>query len=288
MADTESLLTARLPRKLRGLGIPFAALALTLFFIVIGFPYHHLTNQAAASVGESLGVEIEAADSGFTVGLNGPGFRFNDIDLATPTGDTYALDTLRFGPAWSLSWFMLEPTLFFEIESPLGNAEGKVSPSDNPSIDATIQNAILTDIAFLEHTLPFKLTGTMSAEASIKTVNDHYDGPFSFDLTDGNLSTEVLPAEIAYDTVHAEVVLGGDYYAEIAAFELLGPMFNANIKGHITNGVTAADRSINFDLTFNDILPPLQPTIEALGAKVDPDGTAKIHIGGTLEAPVIR
>ncbi|MEO1914987.1 MAG: hypothetical protein ABGW98_14160, partial [Myxococcales bacterium] len=64
MADTKSILTARLPRKLRGLGIPFAAIALTLFFIVIGFPYHHLTNRAAASVGESLGVEIEAADSG--------------------------------------------------------------------------------------------------------------------------------------------------------------------------------------------------------------------------------
>jgi len=288
MADTESILTARLPRKLRGLGIPLAATALTLFFIVIGFPYHHLTNQAAATVGESLGVEFEAGDSGFTFGLNGPGLRFNNIDLATQTGDTYALDALRFGPAWSLSWFMLEPTLFFEIESPLGNAEGKISPGENPSIDATIQNAILTDIAFLEQALPFKLTGTMSAQASIESANDHYDGPFSFDLADGNISTEALPAEIAYDTVHGEVMMGGEYFVAISTFELLGPMFNANMKGHISNGVAEADRSINFDLTFSDILPPLQATIEALGAKVDPDGTAKIHIGGTLEAPVFR
>jgi type II secretion system protein N len=288
MADTESILTARLPEKLKSLGVPLAATALTLFFIVIGFPYHHLTNQAAAFLSESLGVEFEAADSGFTVGLNGPGFRFNEINLATQTGDIYALDALRFGPAWSLSWFTLEPTLFFEIQSPLGDAEGKVSPSDNPRIDASIQNAILNDIAFLEQSLPFKLTGTMSAEASIESVNDHYDGLFSFDLADGNLSTEALPTEIAYETVHGEVVMGGEYFAALTAFELRGPMFNANIKGHITNGDTPADRSIDLDLTFTDILPPLQATIEALGAQVTPEGTAKILIGGTLEVPVIR
>lgn len=288
MADPESLLTARLPSRLRKLGIPFAAVLLTSFFILIGFPYHHITNRAAASAAASLGVEIEAEDSGFTIGLDGPGFRFSDIEVVTPTGDTYPLDTLRFGPAWSLSWFMLEPVVFFEVASTLGHAEGKVGTGDSPSLQATVRDAMLTDLRFLEETLPIKITGTMSADAAIESKGDAYSGPITFDLKDGELGNGELPVEIAYDTIHGEAILGGEQFLNVAAFDLLGPMFNVSISGNIGNGATNEERPIDMNVVFTEILSPLRPTIEGLGAKLAADGTARIHIGGTLAAPVFK
>ena len=56
MAKTESILIAPLPKSLAKFGIPIAAFLLTTFFILLGFPYHHLTNRITAGAGQALGV----------------------------------------------------------------------------------------------------------------------------------------------------------------------------------------------------------------------------------------
>ena len=74
MAWTFSSFVASLPRTVRMLGIPLAAFLLTGFFIVLGFPYHQLTDRATTLASRALGVEITAAESGLSPGLDGPGY----------------------------------------------------------------------------------------------------------------------------------------------------------------------------------------------------------------------
>lgn len=288
MPDTDSLLTAELPRRLRGIGIPLAAVALTSFFILLGFPYHHLTNRAAAQAATSLGVEIEAEDSGFTIGFDGIGFRFRDIEVNTANGDTYPLDTLRFGPAWSLRWFLLDPILFFELDSTLGHAEGKVATGDALNARVSIRDAVLTKLPFLAQSLPVQLTGTLSADADVQTVAEEFEGPIAFDLKDGTIQSAGLPTEIAFDTVHGEVTLGGEQLVTIQAFELLGPMFNVEATGRVGKAATAPARPLEFDIHFSDILAPLRGMIQGLGAKVTANGTADLRVRGTVAAPVFQ
>ena len=288
MPDTQSILTADLPKAVRVVGIPFAAIFLTLFFVVIGFPYHHLTDRAEKMVGGILGVEIDAADSGLTVTLRGPGFRFSDINIETPVGDIYPVDTMRFGPAWSFSWFSLVPTIFFDVDSPIGQAEGTLGISDGANGEGTITDAALSKLPFLAAMLPFATSGTLSATASIQTIDGALDGPVAFDLVDGEFKHESLPLELAYDTLHGEITFGGEHWLNLDTVELLGPMLNLTIKGTIGHPVKNQDRPLDLAVQVSDVLGPMRSPIESLGVKLDSKGAGKAHIGGTTSAPVFK
>lgn len=288
MAQSESIFVAPLPKPLLMIGTPIAALLLTAFFILLGFPYHHLTNRAAAAAADRLGVEIETADSGLTFGLDGPGLFFQDISIETPTGEVYNLDSARFGPAWSLSWLSATPTIFFEVHSPLGDGEGILRTGDDPSGSGSIRDLSLAQLTFLEPLLPFKITGTLNAQGDLETRDGMPHGPVSFDLRDGLLGHPNMPVEIPYATIRGALAFGGEQLLSVETFDLLGPMINFSVSGTVGRAEPLRDSTLDLDIAFKNVSPQLGSIIEALGASLGRDGLSKLHIGGTLGDPVVQ
>ncbi|MCH7868453.1 MAG: type II secretion system protein GspN [Myxococcales bacterium] len=285
MAKTESILIAPLPKSLAKFGIPIAAFLLTTFFILLDFPYHHLTNRITAGAGQALGVEIEAANSGLTFGLDGIGFRFEDVRVETPIGDVYDLDFARFGAGWSTSWFFATPTVFFEVDSSFGHARGTIRMDADASGSGSIAGARIGELSFLDELLPVEITGTLDAEGNIETTDDVAQGGLSFDLKDGSISHPGMPIEVPFETIHGLFVFGGEQFLSVEAFDLLGPVLNFSASGTVGHGEAIGDRALDLDIEFKDVAPQMRSMIELLGVSVKRDGRAKLHIGGSISQP---
>lgn len=290
MAEVASILTQPLSRGARVVGIPLAAFLLTLFFILLGFPYHHLTDRATAFASRALGVEITAADSGLSPGLDGPGFRFGSVRIETPSGEVYRVDRARFGPAWSLSWFSLTPTVFYEIESALGSTAGKLRLDDSTGWAGDIVDADLDALEFVRNALPVKLTGSLSATGDIAGGEAGYTGPLEFRLRKGILAHEAFPLEIPFESLDGVVRLGDaasgpDLLAEIERISMIGPMFRLNVAGTVGRGEPASEAPLDLRLELSEVQREIRSMIEPFGVRIDAEGRGSMRIGGTFGNP---
>jgi type II secretion system protein N len=288
MTQSESILIAPLPKWVVKFGTPIAAIALTSFFILLGFPYHHLTNRIAASFASSIGVEIESADSGLTFGLAGPGFEFEDIRIETQTGDVYRLDDAQLGPAWSLSWFTGTPTLFYEAHSVLGESQGTVRTGAEIGWEGSIANLTLADLTFLETMLPFSLTGTLSAEGDVQSPGGVPQGPLSFDLHDGVLGHPNLPQDVPYKTIQGKLAFGGEQRVSVETFELTGPLVTFSAAGSVGQADTMLNSPLDIDITLKNVRGQMRSIVQLMGGRVEQDGSSKMHIGGTFNNPIVK
>jgi len=288
MAQIQSILLAPLPRSLRLIGIPIAAFVLTTFFVLLGFPYQHLTSRATAMASQALEVEIEAASSGLTLGLAGPGFRFEGLRVETPTGDVYSIDDVRFGAAWALSWFVLEPTLFVDVDSRLGKANGTIRIGDVSGWEGSFSAVQLSEIPFLESLLPVQLTGTLDADGSLHSVDGNYVGPLDFEIRQGVVAHPALALDLPFETLGGAMVFGGEAMVTIESFSLVGPMLEFDALGTIGNGTSFDQRALDLDLRLTDLKPEVSMLVESFGITATADGTASFHIGGTGGAPDVK
>jgi type II secretion system protein N len=270
-------------------GIPVVAFALTAFFIVLGFPYHHLTDRATAFASQALGAEITAVDSGLSPGLDGPGFRFETVRVETSSGDIYRIDRARFGPAWSLSWLALTPTFFYEVESALGNTEGRILAGDEPGWSGSVTDADLAELHFIASALPVTLTGRLSAEGDVASSSAGYLGPLQFSAKEGILGHEALPVEIPFDTLHGAFTLGGqggdtagDTLVDIESLSLVGSLFRMTATGHVGRAAQPTNAPLDIRIEFSEVQPQVRSILELFGVRIDNDGRGSVHFVGTL------
>lgn len=285
MAQSQSILVAPLPKALVKFATPIAAFLLTSFFILLDFPYHHLTSRVTSAASQALGVEIDASASSLTFGLDGIGFRFDDVRVELPTGDVYDLDFARLGAGWSPSWLMATPTLFFELATPFGDAEGSFRMGDELSGSGSITDASLDELNFLEQMLPVRITGTLSAEADLETSGGEPLGALSFKLLDGKIGHPDMPVTIPFTELEGTLAFGGDQFVDVEAFNLLGPLLNLSISGRVEHTDDNGDRALDLELNFSDVAPGVRSMVEMLGVTVGRDGTLKLRLGGTLDNP---
>jgi type II secretion system protein N len=288
MSQSESILIAPLPKPVVRIGTPIAAILLTGFFILWGFPYHHLTNRVAAMAGDTLGVEMRATESGLTIGLDGPGFRFRDIRVETRSGEVYQLESIRLGPAWSLSWFTATPTLFFDVESEIGNSAGTVRTGDAPAWSGSIGELSIDELTFLETMLPITLTGTLNAEGDLESSDGVPTGPFTFDLQDGLIGHPIFPLDIPYKTIQGAVAFGGEHLLSIESFELIGPLLSFNVGGSVGQADSIDNSPLDLDIEFKNVPPQMRSILQSIGGRVGRDGSSKLHVSGTLTNPIVK
>ncbi|MFT5444270.1 MAG: type II secretion system protein N [Myxococcota bacterium] len=288
MANSESFLTAPLPKPLLRIGVPVAAICLTSFFIVLGFPYHHLANSMAASVGENIGVEIETSDASLTMGTDGVGFRFDGVTIETTSGAVYHLDTARLGPAWALSWFTAVPTLFATLHSPYGDVAGTYRTGDDSHWAGTVTDLALDDLEFVKRALPIGLTGLLTSTVDIGYEEGVLVGPGSILLKDGVISHPSAPREVPYSSITSAFVFGGDEMLTVDSFTMDSSELKLNGSGTVGNAETLQQSQLDLSIALTDVAPLYRGVAQAMGVKVDPQGAADVKISGTVAVPEFR
>ncbi|RIL00224.1 MAG: type II secretion system protein GspN [Proteobacteria bacterium] len=270
----------------RALAIALAASVLTAFFVVIGFPYHLVTARIERAVEAATGARVEIGR--FAIGLHWllPQLRAWDVDVTTPAGRRLQLARVRVHPAPSLAWLRGRPALALALRSPLGELDGTVVVRGEPAFRGELRALQLGPLALLESIAPgAALDGRADAEIDLALAESGPAGSARFDVANGSLALPLLPIGVPFESLHGDLVLGGDALAKIEALDLAGPLIAFQAKGVVGAAPVAVDAPLDLDATLEVRDPTVRSMIGGQGIALDASGRAELHVGGTLGNP---
>lgn len=275
------------PLWLRLVGIPFAALVLFVFFVFLGFPYYELADYLADHVERASGVVIEFDDVSPHLGLLGPGLRARGVTATGDGGMRFDADDIIVRPAWSLSWFALEPAIHVDLAREETTISGTVTVGNEPGWDGDVEGLDLKMLP-VESFLPdTTLDGTLDATADLAMRETGIEGTIVFQVADGSIGLPGSPFGFPFERIDGDIVFGGDLFAQVNQLDLDGPMLTAKAIGNIGKAQRRGDEAVDLavDIAVRD--PNLKGVVRGLGVRVAGDGLAKVRVTGPLSKPQI-
>ncbi len=267
------------------IGTPLAALFLTSFFILLGFPYDRLADLLAVKVESALDVRLDIGDTNLRLGLFGPGFEFTDVTIGLSSGEDVQLASALIRPAWSLSWFSGEPEIFIAADSPFGRARGTLRGGGAPRWQGEVLGLDVKRLPFYDPDEGLNLEGVVDVDGDLTLAAGSMIGNLDFDVSDGVLGHPMLPAIIPFQRFSGALELGGDYLVALHDVTLSGDDTSLQIQGSIGAN---EPRPLDIDITIDELEASMKMIMQAMGAKLAENGPTQIHIGGTLASPQIR
>ncbi len=271
----------------RVLAIGFAAVALTSFFFVAGFPYDRLAPRAAAAIEAVTGTRVTIGGLGLGATWFAPQVRASGVELTWPGGQRAAFDDVRMHPAWSLSWFRGAPAIVVALRSPLGELAGTAVGGNYPSFDGTLKNVSLALLPLQDIAAGTQLEGRVDAQIDVQMAEAGPQGTVHFDAVQGSLTLPLLPIGVPFDKLSGDVALGGDQLASLNAFNLDGPLVALTASGTIGQAPVTHLAPLALSARIEAREPAVRSMLQSQGVALDASGAAAVEIGGTLNSPQI-
>jgi type II secretion system protein N len=276
-----------LPRALIAIGVPCAGVLLVAFFMIRGFPYDELGELIASKIEQSHGVQLTFVDIGPTLQFAGPALEATQLRAQFPHKAPLQINRALVRPAWSLTWFVGEPVLHVELESPAGSAEGKLRWNGVTSWAGTIRDA-RPDLPPIADWIPTGgFEGNLEANVDVAMAEQGPEGRVEFQIQNGSLFLPGLSVPLPFESLDGEASLGGDAYATLISLSLEGPDVSGTGSGKIGRAERLEQAPIGFEFSL-DVKPTISRSVSAGGLRVNPGGDALAKISGTVAKPKIR
>jgi type II secretion system protein N len=277
-----------LPRWLRWLGPPFAALVLVAFFVFLGFPWERVRDAVARAASAALGAEVRLAELRPALSLGGPAVAARGVSVAPPGGPTWRLDEVSLRPAWSLAWLRGRPALATDVRAPQGRLAGTFELGGEPGFDGRLEGVALAELPLGDALPDLTLDGVADADVDVRATESGPTGSVRLAARDGSLALPGMPLALPYASLAADVELGGDAVARLSRVALDGPMVALEGSGSVARGPSLADSPLDFELRVEVREPGARPAVESLGIRVGRDGKGSVRVRGSLGAPEVR
>jgi type II secretion system protein N len=270
----------------RVFAITAAAILLTAFFVVAGFPYERITPRIEQGIRTVTGVPIKIRKVGFGLTWLAPELRAWDVDATLPSGRHVVLSRLRVHPAWSFSWLRRSPAFVVALRSPSGEIDGTVTFGREYGFDGELRGVHLGELPIDALAPGAGLDGVATGKIDLAWSDAAPVGSILLDAEKGSVTFPLLPIGIPFDTLHGAIQLGGAALAKIDAFELHGPLAALSASGTIGSApvAAAAPLAVHAKVAVKD--PSVRSLFTSQGVLLDAKGEAEVDLGGTLGAPV--
>jgi len=274
------------PRRTAALAATFAAL--TLLFVVLGFPYERLAPRLEALLEMALGADAQVGRIEPGISRFLPQARAWDVDLRWPGGAQIHLDRVRVRPAWSLSWLRGRPAFRIALRRGKADVDGTVRLGDRRGFAGRVSALPLDDLPLATWAPGLLLTGRLDAEIDVHAGEQGAEGTATLSARDGSLSLPTLPIGVPFEGLQADLALGGESLATLHAFALDGPLVAITASGTIGAApvVAAAPLALAARIEARD--PSVREMLSGTGTRFDALGVSEVSIVGTIAAPVVR
>jgi type II secretion system protein N len=272
----------------RGLVLALAAVLLTSFFVVLGFPYDRIAPRLATALSAATGAQTSIGRMAIGPSLGGPELRLWNVSLAWPGGQQVRVDRLRVHPAWSLAWLRGHPALALAVRSPLGEVDGTLVLGREPGFRGTLHGVALGQLPLDALAPGTQLDGQADGTVDFTLAAAGPDGTARFEATKGSLSVPLLPIGIPFDKLAGDIALGGGALLQIDSLSLDGPLVSLSGSGRIgrASRIEQSPLALNARIEARD--PSLRSLLQAQGVAVGATGATQIEVGGTLGRPQLR
>jgi type II secretion system protein N len=267
--------------------IALAAVALTLFLMVLRFPYDRLAFVIAQKVEQETGARVTLGPIELSLVRWAPGLAAHDVQVAQPDGTR--LDFARVGvrPALALAWLKGAPALATELESAYGGASGVITFGNTPGFSGALRDVDLEQLPQQRIGAPLRVKGRADAEIDVSMLEAGPEGDVEFEARDGMLTHPNLPLPMAFQKLTGEIDLGGDAWVQIRKLELASPLASGHATGSIARApaFAAAPLKLEIELTVSGAV---QGSLRAQGVAIGNDGQIHVNVSGTPARPVVR
>ena len=287
---------SRLPRWLVVASWPIGGIALTAFFVFLGFPYDLLAVRLTEQVEQSTDVRLRIGELSPHVGFAGLGLEAREVLAAREGGRSIVLQRLIVRPAWSFAWLRGMPAVHLDVTSEIGSGAGTLILGSAGGFAGSLE-AVRLEYLPLEMLDSFDFQGILDAVVDLHASDgDEGDEPggggglvgdVDFDLREGSLSTEGLPVAVPFDRLHGQLHFGGERYLTVSGVRLDGPLIAGTVEGEIGHGASADRRPLKIDIAYQIQDANLGSMLSGLGTR-GKDGISHLSVTGTLARPVVR
>lgn len=275
------------PLWVRVLLLPVVWLALLAFFVFLGFPYDDLADTLSVEVEKVSGVALQFDDVSPHLGLLGPGLAAEGVTASGAEGLRVELDEAIIRPAWSLSWFSLEPAIHLDLKREEARVSGTVFMSSEPGWEGEVKGIDL-DLLPVEGLIPGgSIDGTLSADADLRMLEDGLTGSLLFTVANGSLGLPGSPFGVPFDVLEGDILFGGDLFAQVNKLDLDGAMIAAKAQGSVGKAARRGDEALDLNVDIKVMDNNLKGVVRGLGVRVAGDGVAKLRVTGPLSAPEV-
>jgi type II secretion system protein N len=275
-----------LPRSLVIVGAPVAFLALTLFFLFLGFPYQRVADRIAAQVEDATGVRLQIAELGPHLGLLGPGLAATGVTALPPQRSPIRVDRLVVRPAWSLGWLRGSPAIHVDAESQGGRISGALHVGSTRGFEGEVRDF---DLGLTEDFLSGgAVDGHLDAEVDLVVDDQGPYGTLLLDARDGSLALPGSPVALPFETLSGDLRFGGDKFAHVDRLALTGPILDADAKGSIDQGRRWRQAPLDLTVQIDAKTPMARDMLPQLGVRVGRDGKATVRVSGSIASPRVR
>ncbi len=293
MASAADRLARPLSRRTITVVLPAVYLVLTLFFVLMRFPYEHVAGGVVEQVEESTGMRLEIEELGPYLGLLGPGFQAHNVVAVPREGGMIQIDRLRLRPAWSLSWFRGDPAVHVGVRSPVGEVDGAVVIGDPMGFDGSVTRVDLSAPAVRDWMPIDGLDGRLTATGDLAFAEGVPlpEGDLELLIEEGSVVVPGSPLAIPFDRIEGGFVFGGESKLRSEGIQVTGPMLDATASGRLGDGNPGARWSraqLELEVELQVKEPVARSALRGAGVRLERDGTATFEIGGTLSSPQIR
>lgn len=271
----------------RALATLALGIALLLGFAFAFFPFERLEPALAARIGAAT--RSRATFGQLSVGweLRGPFAELHALTLRWSDGSTLMLDTLRVEPALSAAWLRGVPTASVKSLAAFGSVDGIVSREVVQLRAEQLEVSALPKDWFGESGAP--IDGRVDATLAATRVAEQWSGRLSIQGADGVLALPGAPVAIPYESLRGTLALDELGTLTLAGIALAGPMASATAEGTIAAGYAGpATGALDVAIDVKRIDPALVPSLTAAGIPLDPSGTGRLHMTGSVDQPAFQ
>jgi type II secretion system protein N len=221
--------------------------------------------------------------------LAGPVLEAGPLRATWPDGTVFDVERARVRPAWALSWLRGVPSIHLDLDGSAGNVEGTLRTGAEAAFVGEIEGLDLARLPFGGSQLgDAPLTGRLDAEIDVASQAGAWAGEVRFQARDGSLATAELPMAVPFETLTGALVLGQAGDLQVRDVALAGPMVALRASGSVgaVTNPARAPLALEVDLEVAD--PNLRPVVASVGIPLDGQGRARLNVGGTLAAPLLR
>ncbi len=264
-----------------------AGLALTTFFVFLGFPYERLADFAASEAERATGARVDYRDVGPSFHWAGPGVTATGVRALVDGGEPLQFDRVVLRPAWTLSWLRGRPALYCLLDGPPGRAEGVLTLGASGGYAGELTR---TDVAALPMGTLWpgtSLEGTLDATVEVQRNPGGPKGRVEFEALDGTVALAGFPMALPFESLTGALRFGDEAFLEIEALALQGPLLAADVTGRVEPALTfvSAPLQVQIQLTAE---PVIRNALRMAGVRIGEDGSARVRIAGTPGRPLVR
>ena len=272
----------------KSVSIPIAVV-LILIFILLGFPWDSLARRVAAEISAASGSSVSIDTLTPALTARGPVLRARDVVIEHPAIDRVRLLELEIAPRWSSSWFSGEPKLRVWADTELGLVDGVLGLGSTSSFAGQVGQVELARLPLRLDASGVRLSGRIDADADVALApNGTLSGRVAFSSPSLVVESNKLPMAIPFTNANGVVVILENGATQIESVELEGDLLNGKLSGEI--GLVHRSQAPPIDLSaeIRIVDPTLRQLAPGAGIPMSPDGTIKMQLGGTLDAPEIN